>query len=399
MITSEEHFCIAESGDPYVRGPAKYSFWSRYLDVFDEVVVLGRARLGRPLEAVHQRADGPGVFFRALPDYTGPWEYLRARRKVQIITRLTIAECDAYLLRMPGVVSQMVWREIVPSKKPYAVEAVGDPWDALSPGSWPSVFRSVFRRVAARQMKRICAGATAVSYVTAVALQRRYPSGKSAFSTGFSDAMIEESSVPDKIIENRYLRLREMPWNNSQNGSPFRIGFIGSFSRLYKGPDVLLRAAALCKRLDFQLVMVGQGRYLAKMKTLAVNLGIADRVRFLGQLPSGSSIYDFLDGIDLFVLPSLAEGLPRALLEAMSRACPCVGSAVGGIPELLDASDLVPPGIAALLAERIAQVAGDSNRLIAMSERNVAKAAQFDPATLNQARHVFLEAVKNHSAR
>jgi glycosyltransferase involved in cell wall biosynthesis len=292
----------------------------------------------------------------------------------------------------------MVWHEIVRSGKPYALEVVGDPWDALSPGSWPGILRPAFRLMAAHQLKRICAGATALNYVTSHALQRRYPSSKYAYTTGFSDVRLEKSNVPEELIETRFTRLRGLPWDNAKNGSPIRIGFVGSFSGLYKGPDFLIRAAALCvSDLNFQLLMVGEGRCLTDMKTLAANLGIADRVQFLGRLSFGTSIFGFLDNVDLFIMPSRQDGLPRALVEAMSRGCPCIASAVGGIPELLEGSDLVPPDSSEKLAKLILQVATDSNRLLAMSARNLVKAAQFSPQILNESRRAFLEEVKRRS--
>jgi glycosyltransferase involved in cell wall biosynthesis len=144
--------------------------------------------------------------------------------------------------------------------------------------------------------------------------------------------------------------------------------------------------------------MVGGGRYLPEIKTLAAKLNIADRIEFCGELSSGPSIFEFLDSIDLFIMPSRAEGLPRALVEAMSRGCPCIASSVGGIPELLEPSDLVPPGSPEKLAKLILRVAADSNRLLAMSARNLAKAAQFSPQALNQSRRAFLEEIRRRSS-
>ena len=362
-------------------------------------MVLARVAKSQCQENEEQRADGPCVSFRPLPDHTGPWQYLRARRHARLIAQQAINDCDAYLLRMPGLVSQMVWREIERAKKPYALEVVGDPWEALGPGTWPHSSRPIFRRIATRQLKRICKGAMAVNYVTSETLQRRYPPSKSAYAVGFSDVSLENSSVPAELIQARYRRLHESPWKDAKSDSPIRIGFIGSFARMYKGPDTLLHAAALCQgRLELQLMLVGAGHYLPEMKTLAAKLGIADRVEFRGELSSGPSIFEFLDSIDLFVMPSRAEGLPRALVEAMSRGCPCIASSVGGIPELLEASDLVPAGSPEKLAKLILEVAADSDRLLAMSARNLAKAAQFSPRKLNESRRAFLEEVKRRSS-
>jgi glycosyltransferase involved in cell wall biosynthesis len=397
-MTSEEHHSLSASGAVYSSNFAKYATWSRYLDVFDDVLVLARVTKREP-QKNEQRADGPGVSFQPLPDYTGPWQYLQVRHHARIIARQAITECSAYLLRMPGLVGQMVWREIVRAKKPYALEVMGDPWDALSPGTWPHVSRPIFRRIANLQLKRICAGATAIHYLTSQALQRRYPPSRRAYAVGFPDVMLEDAGVPAANIQDRYRRLRESPWQDAKSGSPIRIGFIGSFARMYKGPDTLLHAAALCQKgLNLQLEMVGTGRYLPDMKALAAKLGITDRVEFRGELPSGRAIFEFLDSIDLFVMPSRAEGLPRALVEAMSRGCPCIASAVGGIPELLESDDLVHPGSPKKLAKLILQVAADSNRLHAMSGRNLAKAAQFNPQALNESRRALLEQVKRGSS-
>ena len=398
-MTSEEHYSLSSSGAIYSSSFAKYTIWSRYLDVFDDVLVLARVTKSDRQENEPQRADGPGVSFRPLPDHTGPWQYLQVRRQARIVARHAIMECSAYLLRMPGIVSQMVWREVVRAKKPYALEVMGDPWDALGPGTWPHISRPIFRPIATVQLKHICAGATAVHYLTSQALQQRYPPSKGAYAGGFSDVNLEHTEVSGDRVQARYRRFHELPWQDAKSDSPIRIGFIGSFARLYKGPDTLLHAAALCQNhLNFQLIMVGVGRYLAEMKTLAAKLNIAHRVEFRGELSSRLSIFEFLDSIDLFVMPSRAEGLPRALVEAMSRRCPCIASAVGGIPELLDASDLVPVGNPNALAKLILQVAANSNRLLAMSARNLAKATQFNPETLNRSRRAFLEEVKNRSS-
>jgi glycosyltransferase involved in cell wall biosynthesis len=382
-----------------VKGPANYSYWSRYLEIFSEVVILARVNDSPSQQNEEQRADGPGVFFKSLPDYTGPWQYLRARRQARKIAREAIEECDACLLRVPGIVSHMVWREIVRAKKPYALEIMGDPWEALSPGTWPHISRPIFRQIATQQLKRICTGAMAANYVTSETLQKRYPPSKNAYAVGISDVSLENPSLPAQVIQDRYRRVQESPWKDPRDGTPIRIGFIGSFASMYKGPDTILHAVALChKNLNVRLEMVGGGRYLPEMKVLAAKLGIADRVEFRGELSAGPSIFEFLDSIDLFVMPSRAEGLPRALVEAMSRGCPCIASAVGGIPELLEASDLVLPHSPEKLAQLILQVAADSNRLLAMSARNLANAAQFRPLKLNESRRAFIEEIKRRSS-
>ncbi|MGH9684184.1 MAG: glycosyltransferase family 4 protein [Candidatus Acidiferrales bacterium] len=195
-------------------------------------------------------------------------------------------------------------------------------------------------------------------------------------------------------MEKRIGRFEEMRDGGLQE--PLRIGFVGTLARLYKGPDILLHAAALCsiRGLNFELSIVGSGRHVEDMRKLAKRLKIQDRTRFLGQISFGEPVSDFLDSIDLFVMPSRAEGLPRALLEAMARGCPCIGTDVGGIPELLAREDVIAPSNANLLARTIMRVAQNPELLKAMSLRNYERAKQFRPERLREAHRSFLKVVR-----
>ena len=386
---------MGDAGNVYAEGPAKYSFWSNYLATFDEVLVLARVGAQRGAVREEARADGPRVSFCALPDYQGPWQYLQNLTELKKRVKEAVDRCDAYLLRVPGLVGTLAWREIARRRKPYALEVVGDPWDALSPGTVPSMFRPLYRRVATRDLKAMCRGAAAVHYVTQGALQARYPANERAHVAGFSDALMDSAFASPAIRAERARRI-ETTGGSARGGARIRVGFIGSLSQMYKGPDVLLRAAAICRErgMEFETAMAGDGRYAPAIKALAGELGIAERTQFLGQLPFGEAVFHFLDSVDLFVMPSRAEGLPRALLEAMARGCPCIGSNIGGIAEVLAAEDLVPSGNARALAEKIVEVAGDAERMKRMGARNLEKAQEFNPEKLKEVRRAFFEYVK-----
>lgn len=103
-----------------------------------------------------------------------------------------------------------------------------------------------------------------------------------------------------------------------------------------KGHDTLLQALALLQRRGVPLTVLvagdGSARTGLEQQAASLNLG-DDRVRFLG---FRSDVPDLLDAVDLFVLPSLIEGLPLSVLEAMAHRLPVVATPVGGIPELID---------------------------------------------------------------
>src|SRR5262249_21639172 len=137
--------------------------------------------------------------------------------------------------------------------------------------------------------------------------------------------------------------------------SPWRIVCVASLAQRYKGVDVLIDAVARVSRarqVVIELTVVGDGVQrdvlAARAKRAGVPLGLT------GQLPPGAAVRARLDAADLFVLASRTEGLPRAMLEAMARGVPCLGTRVGGVPELLPPGRVVAAGDPRPLAEAIA---------------------------------------------
>jgi glycosyltransferase involved in cell wall biosynthesis len=134
--------------------------------------------------------------------------------------------------------------------------------------------------------------------------------------------------------------------------------------------------------------MVGDGKNRSELQSLAAALGCQDRVEFLGQLTK-NEVRAELDKADLFVLPSYSEGLPRAMIEAMARGLPCIGTEVGGIPELLSADSLVPVGNPEALAQKIHTVAQDPARMTDMSAANWRTARSYRSEVLERRREAF----------
>ncbi|MCZ6634507.1 MAG: glycosyltransferase family 4 protein [bacterium] len=125
-----------------------------------------------------------------------------------------------------------------------------------------------------------------------------------------------------------------------------------------KGQDDLLvafqKAHLVCP--DLHLWIVGEGVLRSELEDLAQNLGIAPQVRFLGWQ---DNVAPFLDAADLFVLPSLNEGLGLVLVEAMAKQLPVIATRVGGVPEVVAHGQtglLVPSQSPSDLARSIVQL-------------------------------------------
>jgi glycosyltransferase involved in cell wall biosynthesis len=152
-----------------------------------------------------------------------------------------------------------------------------------------------------------------------------------------------------------------------------------------------LHALALVRRPSLALVVIGGGRLRPELERLAGDLGLAGQVRFLGALPSGAAVREHLHAADLFVMPSRAEGLPRAMIEAMACALPCLGSSIGGITELLAPACLFPPDDPAALAAALRAALADPQRLTRLSADNLRAAQPYRRDLLHARRLAFYQ--------
>lgn len=386
VFTLEHHFSRTPDGGVWTQTAYAYPFWSRYLQVFDRVHILARVGDSEEVASNWMRADGGGVSFARLPNYVGPLHYLLNLPAIARAMRAGFQFGDAVVLRVPSALASNLAPRLGRMHYPYAVKVVGDPYDAFAARAVRHPLRAVWRWWFTTELRRLCAGAMAATYVTQAALQRRYPCP--GYVVGSSDVQLDAGAF---VSESRH-------WATAR--IPFRLIFVGSLAQLYKAPDVLIKAVAKCKSegLAAELEIVGEGKHRGELEQLVRALGISDRVKFLGQLPAGDAVRARFDRADLFVLPSRSEGLPRAMIEAMARALPCLGSAIGGIPELLPPEDLVPPGDVDALAHKICAVAADPPRLTRMSRRNWNEALNFKYDTLLEREMAFCRHVREGTA-
>lgn len=340
-------------------------FWKRYLSVFDSVVVLGR--LFPEEDAAGGPVEGEGVEFVRLPPYSGAIGYLRHAAAVQAIIQKLCDVNQAYILRVPGIVGSALATELRRRKLPFGVEVVANPSDVFAPETFHNPLRPIFRWIGCAQLRSQCREAVAAAYVTEYALQRMFPPARDAHTTHYSSVELPSiaytKSARDCCATDGVVQLLS----------------IGTMEQMYKGFDVLIEATRLCmtRGLNLRLSLLGDGKYRAKLEEQVRSYGLESHVSFLGQMPAGAPVQALLDAVDIFILASRTEGLPRALIEAMARGLPCLGTQVGGIPELLAPEDLVPPNDPAALAIQLQEVAMNPDRRRAMSERNLTIARNY----------------------
>lgn len=384
LVTTESRFDCTSDGVCWSSGPTGYEFWTRYLEVFEEVAIAARVReVVRPATSL-SRVNGPGVSVEPLPYYVGPWQYLRKLPRLRRRSAGLLRPTDALILRAPGIVAGLIHSAVLRTARPYGVEVVGDPVEVFSPGGVRSILRPFLRRQIPARLRQQCRGASAVAYVTLSNLPERYPAAPGAFVTDYSSI-----DLPNEAFASG-------PRDFSATHQPWRLLFIGSLEQMYKAPDVLIDTVGQLVRggTSLTLTVIGDGRHRSQLEQQATLAGLSGIVQFAGEFTAGDAIRAALDEADLFVLPSRSEGLPRAMIEAMARGLPCVGTSVGGIPDLLSSNEMVSPGSSVELARKVKELLSDPGRLARLSRENLAKAHSYSRVVLQPRRRAFYEAVR-----
>ena len=399
IVTIEQRLARTPDGRVWTPAQFSYSFWRRYLEVFDAVRILARVRDVNTVGLEAQQVDGDGATVVAVPHYIGPWECLRNAVGILSAVRRAVDGHDAVILRVSSALATCVHWHLHRQKRPYGVEVVCDPHDVFAPGVVSAPLRPLVRKYFSHVQAKQCADACGASYVTERVLQSRYPCQR--LEVAVSDVEIggENGFPPVELDTGRGDRDRTGETFSSaherKRNRRFNVITVASLDRLYKGTDVLIGAVARVVRdgHDIELVVVGDGACREALERQAAAQGIAERIAFTGLLRE-EGLRRRLDESDLFVLPSRAEGLPRAMIEAMARGIACIGSRVGGIPELLEADRLVAPGDEEGLSRAITDMLTHPNRRQEIARRDYAKAMEFHATLLGERRRRFYQHVR-----
>ncbi|MFN7904871.1 MAG: glycosyltransferase [Pseudobdellovibrionaceae bacterium] len=391
FVTCEHRFLRTPDHQIWTETAFAYRYWKRYLGVFSSVHVIARVSdIVDPREVSHVKSrwknvEGEGIEVLALPFYLGPIQYLKVQSKIKNLIRRELNHEDKLILVLPSPISLLVRHVAFEKKISYGVEILGDPWEVFSKHGLRHPLRVYFRYRLTWLQKSLVSKSTASLFVTQTSLQKRYPPRNKFSSFGVSNVELSAE------------HLAKVPrqFNSEQLSACLNLICIGSLEQMYKSPDVVLQAMALAKqnKLTWKLTWIGGGKFLEPMQNLALRLGVENQVAFLGPVAAGEDVRRQLDQADLFVLASLTEGLPRAMIEAMSRGLPCVGSNVGGIPELLDQVHLVEAGNAEELFSKIKWMQSDAKAMSDFSRLNLDRSRFYLDEYLDQKRQGFLSAL------
>lgn len=381
VFVYEDKIAQDTDGNYYTGSAFSQAVFDRYLQHFDRITLLMRKADVAPDDAETlgrmNKLDTSRIDVVLLPNPTASLRNffnIKLRRRFKEIVLENITPDRAVIIRAPsdsGATAAKYCRSI---GKPFLVEAVGCPWDSL----WNHSLRGkVLAPLSWLRFRRTMRHADYAVYVTDEFLQRRYPThGKAA---AISD--VELQPVDDSVLERRLEKIQ------NHSGS-VKLATAAAVNVSYKGQQYVIEALARLKEQGntiFEYHMAGGGDNSA-LKALAQRLNVEDQVVFEGSLPH-DKMFAWLDEMDIYIQPSLQEGLPRSVLEAMSRGLPALGSRTGGVPELLGDRYIFARKSVNGIMELLTQLSGDEMQT--MAKKNFEHAKAFQKEILEAKRYEF----------
>lgn len=384
LVFAHDHVFYQYKDKFYSTGGLSKEMLERYTQVFEEVVVISRQKKINEYFDNLTLASTKNVKFVKIPDFKSIKNYftiLEAKNKINKV----ILQADALIARLPSSIGSLAVKTAKKHNKPYLIEMVACPWDAY----WNhSLKGKIIAPFAYLGTKKEVKEADYVVYVTNKFLQKRYPTkGKD----------VNCSNVSLKDFDENILELRIKKINNLKPGSKIIIGTTAAVNVKYKGQQYVIQALGKLKKqgitnYEYQLVGSGDQSYL---KSVAKKYDVIDQVKFLGQ-KRHDEVFEWLDTIDIYVQPSRQEGLPRALIEAMSRGLPAFGAKTAGIPELLQEEFLFSN-----TRKNIDEICNilinfDKEKMIKQANFNYKVAKRYDRLTIEKRRQEFFKYFKSN---
>lgn len=258
-------------------------------------------------------------------------------------------------------------------QKEYLVEVTGYAFEGYITRGFPGIVLACPAEII---MKHYIKKAPYVLYVTEWKLQRRYPT--KGISIGCSDV-----EIPDIDTMHRGQR--------KDKQRKLLLGTIGIVDAKHKGIGYAIKALYLLKcqgidQIEYQIVGKGDARGLKK---LAKRYGVEKQVKFCGVYRK-EQIVKWLHQMDVYIQPSISEGLCRSIVEAMNAGCPVIATDAGGNCELIEPPFLVPKRNANAIAERVKMFQNPYLRK-RQSKKNYQKSFCYRESVLTPKRNAFFE--------
>ncbi len=333
------------------------SFFTPYKESFRNITVVGRYIERDDIRHI----ESVDVDFIPMPNISTLSSFFGLRKEIEMKLSQTIEHFDLLIARLPSEIALLSIKAAKKIGKPILVEVAGDPYQILK--HYGNIKAYLYAPLMKKRVERAVQSADFVIYVTQSYLQNIYPSSDTAITESISNVRINPAG--DDIIVNRVKRFE---------GGRRVFGTMANIDMRFKGIDTLIEAFSLYHRKypDSILKIAGAGD-IERFRQDLRRMNIEGSVIFDGVIYGERDKWCWFDEVDIYIQPSFAEALPRALTEAMGRGCVAIASNVGGIPELLDREYLFTAGDAEELYRKMLNITQNKDyKSISLTNRDKA---------------------------
>ncbi|WLR41572.1 glycosyltransferase [Bacillus carboniphilus] len=379
LVFAHDHIFHKFNNQYYSTGGLSKEMLERYTAVFDEVIVISRQKHIKTYNDKLTLASTKNVKFVEIPNFKSIDNSPKIFKAKKIIYDEVLSS-DSLIARLPSSIGELAVYADKKNNKPYLVEVVACPWDAFWNHSFKGKVIAPFKYF---KTKKLVREASYSIYVTNQFLQGRYPTNGKVENC--SNVALKE--FDDYILDIRLKKIQEL---NQENR--LVIGTTAAINVRYKGQQYIIEALGKLKKqgntkFEYQLVGGGDSSFL---RSVAEKNDVTDQVKFIGSL-SHNKVFEWLDTIDIYAQPSRQEGLPRGLIEAMSRALPAFGANTAGIPELLENEYIFSNTRKNINEICLILDKFDKKSMFETSKRNYLESKNYDKKIIEKRRNKFLK--------
>lgn len=361
--------------DEYYLAPKAFEIYHRYANAFGDVVLCSRFSATKTLNEGYKKAD----FIIDRIEIADLMAVLMGKYNDEMSKK--IKECQLVIARVPSIIAYTAAKIAHNNSIPYLGECMGEAWDSYwNHGDLAGKFIAPYME---HRLKQVMQEADFAVYVTDNYLQHRYPTN--CRSINASNVFIRE--VNEEVLERRLLKIQKM------DVTDISLMTSASVEAVAKGHRYVIEALSLLARKGIKAkYYIAGGGDITRLKKIAEKYNVQDQVIFLGEL-SMRKLFDVLESIDIYIQPSLQEGLPRAVIEAMSLGCPCLGSNTAGTPELIPEKYIFNRRSARAIANSIIKLLEEDMTEVAVM--NFYKSREYLAEKLNSRRNKYFLTIKN----
>lgn len=381
---------LKENGKMYALPAYGDKFWQKYLDVFDHVTIIGN-NINKSFsngKLVEIRDERVSLYITKNNSY--PQEMINDSSVRQVLEK-HIRTAEAIAIKPSTRKGLMALKLAKHYNKPYFIEITGDLITAYKDKS--NLIKRYYGSVILyHQVKNAIKDCKYGIYVTQEYLQKAYPiAGKQCGCTN--------STIPEPQNETLENRLKKI--NDKDKDSVFKIGLVGAYHDNRKGIDTAIEALKLINNKKVQLHILGYGveQHRQMWFEVAEKQGVRDQVFFDEPLDGVEKVLQWNDELDLNILPTRSEGLARCIVEAISRACPCIVSDVCGMPELVNPHWVHPAGDSHKLANLIQEMMSSKKNMSDSAWENFERSKGYTLRIVKNRRDSFLRDFKEYAMK